>query len=159
MLGGLADIPDPGRIEWATDAPLTENIALMAQDDLLLPWLNVADNVGLGGRLRRQHRDPEQVRDLLNRVGLSGFGNRPIGTLSGGQRQRVALARTLMEDRPVVLMDEPFSSLDVITRARLQDVAARFCCMAEPSYWSPMIRWRHCGSATRFMSWPAGQPP
>ena len=62
---------------------------------------------------------------LLARVGLGGQRDQLPATLSGGQRQRAALARTLMEDRPVVLMDEPFSALDAITRARLQALAAQ----------------------------------
>ena len=61
---------------------------------------------------------------LLARVGLERDADRLPGTLSGGMRQRAALARTLMEDRPIVLMDEPFSALDVVTRHRLQDLAA-----------------------------------
>ncbi len=102
-------------------------IAYMAQQDLLLPWMTVLDNVLLGPTLRRERPDPEtrgRARDLLARVGLGGReGDRPAA-LSGGQRQRVALARTLMEDRPLVLMDEPFSALDAITRLRLQELAA-----------------------------------
>ena len=61
---------------------------------------------------------------LLERVGLARQRCQLPATLSGGERQRAALARTLMEDRPVVLMDEPFSALDAITRARLQSLAA-----------------------------------
>ena len=61
---------------------------------------------------------------LLARVGLERDTDRLPGALSGGMRQRAALARTLMEDRPIVLMDEPFSALDVVTRHRLQDLAA-----------------------------------
>ncbi len=65
-----------------------------------------------------------QALALLARVGLARQQDQLPATLSGGQRQRAALARTLMEDRPVVLMDEPFSALDAITRARLQVLAA-----------------------------------
>ncbi|MEZ5676841.1 MAG: ATP-binding cassette domain-containing protein [Thalassovita sp.] len=97
-------------------------VALMAQDDLLLPWLSVLDNVTLGARLRGQAVDGGAALQVLERVGLADrAGDRP-GDLSGGQRQRVALARTLTEDRPVVLLDEPFSALDARTRAQMQDL-------------------------------------
>jgi len=105
---------------------LDGRIALMAQQDLLLPWLDVLDNVLLGYRLRRAlapaHR--ERAKALLQRVGLGEDADKLPAQLSGGMRQRVALARTLMEDRPVVLMDEPFSALDAINRLKLQDMAA-----------------------------------
>lgn len=108
----------------ATDGPLAGRIALMAQDDLLLPWLTVAGNVGLGAKLRGQAADPARLADVLARVGLADKASAKPAQLSGGQRQRVALARTLMEDRPVVLLDEPFSALDARTRARMQELAA-----------------------------------
>ena len=124
MIAGLADIPAPGRIAWRDDRTLARHVAYMAQDDLLLPWLDVAGNIALGARLRREKPDGARLDELLSRIGLAGFAARTVASLSGGQRQRVALARTLMEDRPVVLMDEPFSALDTITRSRLQDLAA-----------------------------------
>ncbi|MCW7555740.1 ABC transporter ATP-binding protein [Endozoicomonas gorgoniicola] len=110
---------------------LNQRIAWMAQQDLLLPWFSVLDNITLGQRLRspmlrRQKvasEHLEQAKDILNRVGLSDKVQELPQNLSGGQRQRVALARTLMENRPVVLMDEPFGALDAITRLNLQDLA------------------------------------
>jgi putative hydroxymethylpyrimidine transport system ATP-binding protein len=96
----------------------------MSQRDDLLPWLSLLDNVTLGARLRGERADRAKAMDLLGRVGLVPQKDQLPATLSGGQRQRAALARTLMEDRPVVLMDEPFSALDAITRARLQVLAA-----------------------------------
>ena len=102
-------------------------IAYLAQQDLLLPWLSALDNVTLGGRLRGERAAPaatDRARGLLARVGLAGREDDRPAKLSGGMRQRVALARTLMEDRPIVLMDEPFSSLDAITRYELQGLAA-----------------------------------
>ena len=126
LIAGLA----PGALVVADDGrELDRRVALMAQQDLLLPWLSVRDNVLLGHRLRgasraelRRLREPAAA--LLARVGLERDADRLPGALSGGMRQRAALARTLMEDRPIVLMDEPFSALDVVTRHRLQDLAA-----------------------------------
>ncbi|MBO6784045.1 MAG: ABC transporter ATP-binding protein [Alphaproteobacteria bacterium] len=104
-------------------APVAGRVAFMAQQDLLLPWLSAADNVALGARLRGERTDAARVRDLLERTGIAARGDARPGKLSGGERQRVALARTLMEDRPIVLMDEPFSALDAITRVELQALA------------------------------------
>jgi len=104
-------------------------VAYMAQRDLLLPWLSVLDNVLLGHRLRRDEtarRSAEpRARSLLAEVGLGDRIDSLPQTLSGGMRQRAALARTLCEDRRIVLMDEPFGHLDAVTRFDLQDLAAR----------------------------------
>lgn len=102
----------------------TGNVALMAQSDLLLPWLSALDNVLIGARLRGEVADKSRGRDVLARVGLADHTEKKPGALSGGQRQRVALARTLMEDRAVVLLDEPFSALDALTRAQMQELTA-----------------------------------
>jgi putative hydroxymethylpyrimidine transport system ATP-binding protein len=107
--------------------PVRDRVAYLAQRDLLLPWLTVLGNVTLGARLRGEPLggDTEaRARALIDRVGLSGREDDRPAKLSGGQRQRVALARTLMEGRPVVLMDEPFSALDAITRYEIQALAA-----------------------------------
>ncbi|MEM8553292.1 MAG: ABC transporter ATP-binding protein [Pseudomonadota bacterium] len=103
--------------------PDDRRCAWMAQDDLLLPWLTVSQNVGLGARLRGVSGDLDRTAGLIDRVGLSDHAKKRPAQLSGGQRQRVALARTLMEDRPIVLLDEPFSALDAKTRADMQDLA------------------------------------
>ncbi len=98
----------------------------MSQKDLLLPWLSVLENVRLGARLRGETSDTTpRALSLLKAAGLATRANDRPDTLSGGMRQRAALARTLMEDRPVVLMDEPFSAVDPLTRLGLQDLAAR----------------------------------
>lgn len=112
-----------GVIAAADGAPLAGRVAWMAQDDLLLPWLSVAQNVELGARLRGTRADSADRDALIERLGLSAHREKRPGQLSGGQRQRVALARTLMEDRPFVLLDEPFSALDARTRADMQDLA------------------------------------
>ncbi|MGR3464477.1 ABC transporter ATP-binding protein [Limimaricola sp.] len=113
-----------GAVTAGDGRPLAGRIALMAQSDGLLPWLSLIDNVTIGARLRGQPRGRDRARALLDRVGLGGLAGRKPHALSGGQRQRAALARTLYEDRPVVLLDEPFSALDVANRARMQDLAA-----------------------------------
>jgi putative hydroxymethylpyrimidine transport system ATP-binding protein len=126
ILAGL----EPGGVATAGDGgPLAGRVAYMAQADLLLPWLTVLDNAVLGWRLRglrgpalARHR--ERARELLTQVGLARHADALPVTLSGGMRQRAALARTLCEARPIVLMDEPFAALDAITRHRLQDLAA-----------------------------------
>lgn len=126
LLAGLGDGVDLAGEAGAGDGlPLPGRVALMAQGDLLLPWLDATANVALGARLRGESLAPERARDLLERVGLADHAGKLPHALSGGQRQRVALARTLMEDRPVVLLDEPFSALDARSRARMQDLAAR----------------------------------
>jgi putative hydroxymethylpyrimidine transport system ATP-binding protein len=124
LIAGLAPL-DRGEVRCSDGKPLAGRLAWMGQQDDLLPWLAVLGNVTLGARLRGEPADREKARDLLARVGLERQADQLPATLSGGQRQRAALARTLMEDRPVVLMDEPFSALDAITRARLQALAAR----------------------------------
>ena len=98
-------------------------VSYMAQQDLLMPWLTVIENTVIGSRLRAEPPDYERARVLLASVGLADRSGDYPRSLSGGMRQRVALARTLMEDRPLVLMDEPFSGLDAITRLRLQSLA------------------------------------
>lgn len=123
VIAGLAPL-DAGEVVCTDGRPLAGRLAWMSQRDDLLPWLSVLDNVTLGARLRGERADHGRAMDLLARVGLAAKADQLPATLSGGQRQRAALARTLMEDRPVVLMDEPFSALDAITRARLQVLAA-----------------------------------
>lgn len=123
LVAGLAGHQE-GEISCSDGKSLKGRYAWMAQQDLLLPWLNVRKNVILGTRLRGEPTAPDRAERLLDLVGLRTYGDARPASLSGGMRQRVALARTLMEDRPVVLMDEPFSALDAITRYQLQDAAA-----------------------------------
>jgi len=123
------------KVEWqgtlatSDELPLTDRIAYMAQQDLLLPWLSVIDNVCLSHRFlntTNKHQNAEQKNrafELLASVGLADYVDTMPDQLSGGMRQRVALARTLMQDKPVVLMDEPFSALDAVTRHKLQSLA------------------------------------
>ncbi len=125
LFAGLAGpVALDGRAYADDGAPLAGRIALMAQQDLLMPWLDVLGNVALGARLRGQRSDRDAARDILERVGLSAHAGKRPSELSGGQRPRVALARTQLEDRPVALLDEPFSALDARTRSQMQDLSA-----------------------------------
>jgi putative hydroxymethylpyrimidine transport system ATP-binding protein len=112
-----------GRIETGDGEALAGRIAYMAQSDLLMPWLDVTGNVTLGARLRGKAPDITRARDLIAAVGLEPHSHKYPRALSGGMRQRAALARTLMEDKPFVLLDEPFSALDARTRAEMQELA------------------------------------
>ncbi len=117
-----------GNIVASDTLPLSHRITYMAQQDLLMPWLNVLDNVLIGAHLRGKKitiQSKQSAIDLLENSGLKNIINLKPKQLSSGMRQRVALVRTLFEDRPIILMDEPFSSLDVITRLKLQNLAAR----------------------------------
>lgn len=127
LLAGLADHVDfDGKIGADDGLPLAGRIAYMAQTDLLMPWLTVLDNTLIGQRLRQQEVATEKASGLLAKLGLKEHLHKYPSALSGGQRQRVALARTLMDERPVVLLDEPFSALDARTRAEMQELAAEW---------------------------------
>jgi ABC-type nitrate/sulfonate/bicarbonate transport system ATPase subunit len=107
--------PDAGAVRCAP-------AALMPQHDLLLPWLSALDNAALALRARGMARAPARAlaEPWLRRFGLSDFvGTRPA-ELSGGMRQRVSFLRSLLAGKPVLALDEPFASLDAITRADMQ---------------------------------------
>ena len=107
--------PDAGVVESAP-------AALMPQRDLLLPWLSALDNAALALRARGVGRD--RARELANpwleRFGLSGFEHERPAALSGGMRQRVSFVRSLLAGKPVLALDEPFASLDALTRTDVQ---------------------------------------
>ncbi len=124
LVAGLVPPGTDHRIIADDAAPLAGRVAYMAQQDLLLPWLTVLDNMLLGARLRGEPPDRDGALALLKRAGLEAQAAARPDALSGGQRQRAALVRTLMEDRPIILMDEPFSALDPMTRLSLQNLAA-----------------------------------
>ena len=112
--------PDAGSVR-------SQPAALMPQRDLLLPWLSAIDNAGLALRARGVSRDGarRQAAPWLERFGLAGFETaRPV-QLSGGMRQRVSFLRTLLSGKPVLALDEPFASLDAITRAQMQSWLSR----------------------------------
>jgi NitT/TauT family transport system ATP-binding protein len=120
LISGL-DRPDSGHIR------VSGRVSLLFQEAALFPWLTAAQNVDLALRLAgvpRRHR-PERVRELLHLVHLDGFGDKRPHELSGGMRQRNALARSLAQDADILLMDEPFGSLDAMTRDILHEELER----------------------------------
>jgi ABC-type nitrate/sulfonate/bicarbonate transport system ATPase subunit len=107
--------PDAGTVSG-------EPAVLMPQRDLLLPWLSAVDNAALALRIARRPRPQARMRAaaLFAELGLAGFEHARPQELSGGMRQRVAFLRTLLSDKPVLCLDEPFGALDAITRAEMQ---------------------------------------
>src|SRR5690606_35051730 len=95
----------------------------MFQADALMPWRSALDNVVAGLQFRGvpDAQAREQGEEWLRRVGLGGFGDRYPHQLSGGMRKRVALAQTLILDPDIILMDEPFSALDIQTRQLMEN--------------------------------------
>jgi ABC-type nitrate/sulfonate/bicarbonate transport system ATPase subunit len=112
------------RVEGATSAgQRLARCALMPQRDLLLPWRTALDNaaIALENRGVRRAEARNRTRPLFERLGLASFENaRPV-QLSGGMRQRVSFLRTLMAEKDVLLLDEPFGALDSITRSQMQE--------------------------------------
>jgi ABC-type nitrate/sulfonate/bicarbonate transport system ATPase subunit len=124
LVAGLRS-PDGGSVAVADETKPEERLercAYMPQRDLLLPWLSAVDNAALALRIAGMPRTAarDRARAHFERLGLAGFEASRPRELSGGMRQRVAFLRTLMAGRPVLLLDEPFASLDAITRAEMQ---------------------------------------
>jgi NitT/TauT family transport system ATP-binding protein len=129
LIAGLRD-PTGGSIAVGRGETPRERLdacALMPQRDVLLPWARAIDNAALALRNRGVSRTEarRQAHPLLERFGLAGFERARPAALSGGMRQRVAFARTLLAGKPVLLLDEPFASLDALTRAEMQEWLAR----------------------------------
>jgi NitT/TauT family transport system ATP-binding protein len=99
------------------------HVGFMFQTDAVFPWKSVLDNVAVGPRFRGigKVEARERARDWIQRVGLAGFEHHYPHQLSGGMRKRVALAQTLINEPQIMLMDEPFSALDVQTRALMEN--------------------------------------
>jgi NitT/TauT family transport system ATP-binding protein len=122
LIAGL-DQPDSGDLNWNGGPPLPGEVGFVFQDATLLPWATAADNVFLPLRLRGETRARAMpaVHSALDRVGLTGFEASRPGQLSGGMRMRVSIARALVTQPRLLLMDEPFAALDEFTRNGLQE--------------------------------------
>ncbi|MCK8674369.1 ABC transporter ATP-binding protein [Rhodococcus sp. HM1] len=121
LIAGL-DTPDTGTVTVGGAPAAPGRAALMPQKDLLFPWRSVVDNCALGLEVQGIPRAEARARaaKLFPAFGLAGFENARPGELSGGMRQRAALARTVVQGRDVVLLDEPFGALDSLTRTDMQ---------------------------------------
>jgi NitT/TauT family transport system ATP-binding protein len=125
LICGLRE-PGAGEIEVGGAGEPEERLArcaFMPQRDMLFPWLSALDNAALALRNRGLRRAEARRRAsaLFGLLGLAGFEDAPPAELSGGMRQRVAFLRTLISDKSVLALDEPFASLDAITRAEMQE--------------------------------------
>ena len=119
LLSGF-DQPTSGSVERQGESRMVH------QQDGLFPWQTVSENIGLGlRRLKNDEERQQQVRELLTLIRLEGFENSYPHQLSGGMRQRVELARALAGSSDTLLLDEPFSSLDYLTRLRMRQEVAR----------------------------------
>ena len=124
IIAGLEQ-PDDGTVEL--DGRLAPDrlgmVGYMQQKDLLMPWRSVLDNVILGleieGTSRREAR--RRAREFVDAFGLAGYEDQYPSTLSGGMRQRAAFLRTVLVNRDVMLLDEPFGALDALTRTQMQE--------------------------------------
>ncbi|MBM1220599.1 ATP-binding cassette domain-containing protein [Ponticoccus sp. SC2-23] len=134
LLSAIAGFLEPrrGLIRWHGQditrlAPAQRPVSILFQDNNLFPHLPVWKNLGLAldPRLKLSEADRSRIDEILDRLGLAGMGDRQPGALSGGQASRAALGRVLLADRPLVLLDEPFSALGPGLRQDMLHLAAR----------------------------------
>lgn len=131
ILGGFT-VPGSGRVLLGGEditllPPARRPTATVFQDYALFPHLTIGENVGFGLSVRKMARTEisKRVDDALRMVGLDGFAPRPIGAASGGQRQRIALARALVIEPSLLLLDEPLGALDLSLRRQMQEELRR----------------------------------
>lgn len=128
------DLPTSGEI-WLNNCNHTQTevasrpVSMLFQDNNLFPHLTVEQNIGLAlvPSLKLNAGQKAQVAEIADKMGIAEFLARRADQLSGGQKQRVALARTLLRDKPILLLDEPFSALDPKRREELQQLVAQLC--------------------------------
>ncbi len=120
--------PTVGQVRFAgrpiNGVPPGISVVFQEYNKSLFPWLSIGKNVAMGARRLAPAERTEHVRDALHKVALDGFASRFPWELSGGMQQRAALARALVSDPQLLMMDEPFASVDALTRGHLEDVVA-----------------------------------
>jgi NitT/TauT family transport system ATP-binding protein len=121
IIAGLSE-PTQGRVDWR-DGAARRQIGFVFQEPTLMPWATVANNVRLPLRLAGEStvQSTPRVQEALDRVGLESFADAYPRELSGGMKMRVSIARALVTQPTLLLMDEPFAALDEITRFKLND--------------------------------------
>ncbi|MDG6882030.1 Thiamine import ATP-binding protein ThiQ [Phocoenobacter uteri] len=114
---------------YTTTSVAQRPVAMLFQDNNIFPHLTVSQNIGLGlaPRLKLPEVQQQKVFDIAQQMGIGDLLERSCEQLSGGQKQRVALARTLLQHKPILLLDEPFSALDPQRRQELQILVAEIC--------------------------------
>ncbi len=134
LLSALAGFltPSSGKVSYdgqdlTGTAPGARPISILFQDNNLFPHLSIGQNAGLGlqPKLRLSDSQKAQVATVLDQVGLHGMADRKPAALSGGQQSRAALARVLLADRPVILLDEPFAALGPALRSEMLDLVQK----------------------------------
>lgn len=122
LIGGVHADSGSIRCDGRPLGPEVGRFAFMPQRDALMPWRRILDNVTLGLEVQGIGRKParEKVLPLFPEFGLAGFENHYPAQLSGGMRQRAALLRTVVQERDMLLLDEPFGALDALTRTGMQ---------------------------------------
>jgi len=131
ILNAIAGLLEPRKGEVHIDgrrvSGVQRNVGYLFQQDALLPWKTALENIELGLQFRGMSSEERRARSLewLAKVGLKHFGDRYPHQLSGGQRKRVQMAQALIIDPSVILMDEPFSALDIHTRHLMQNELLR----------------------------------